>query len=87
MLDRIVKKIEETETVKVQVHLPRFKIETPVIDLVPPLKSLGMDLAFRRDQADFRGMGWPKGALWISQVKHRGRKPLRPFWLNHPCGS
>ena len=27
--------------------------------------------AFRADVADFSGMGWKKGDLWISQIKHK----------------
>lgn len=27
--------------------------------------------AFVLSRADFRGMGWPKGRLYISQIKHK----------------
>jgi len=27
--------------------------------------------AFQADRADFTGMGWAKGELWIAQVKHK----------------
>jgi len=53
---------------RVQVHLPRFKLET-AYDLVPPCRRLGMRQAFAT--ADFTGMGWPKGELWISQIVHK----------------
>lgn len=54
----------------VQVFVPRFGMETDY-DLVPPLKEMGVTDAFDAGQADFSGMGWKKGDLWISQVKHK----------------
>jgi serpin B len=53
-----------------EVYVPRFKLETGY-DLIPPCQALGIKDAFTSDIADFRGMGWPKGALWIAQVKHK----------------
>jgi len=53
-----------------QVFVPRFKLETGY-DLVPPCQALGIKDAFDADKADFRGMGWPKGELWIAQIKHK----------------
>jgi serpin B len=53
----------------VQLHLPRFKLETSY-DLVAPFKKLGMKNAFDT-QADFSGMGWKKGELLIGQIKHK----------------
>jgi serpin B len=55
---------------KVQLYLPRFKLETSY-DLALPLKTMGMRDAFDMERADFRGMGWPKGRLYISQAKHK----------------
>ncbi len=55
---------------KVALSLPRFKFETGY-DLARPLKQMGMKNAFEMERADFRGMGWPKGKLYISQVKHK----------------
>jgi serpin B len=55
---------------EVQVFVPRFKLETDY-DLIPPFKALGIKDAFQEGAADFRGMGWPKGDLWISQIKHK----------------
>jgi serpin B len=53
-----------------QVFVPRFKLETGY-DLVPPCQALGIKDAFDADKADFRGMGWTKGELWIAQIKHK----------------
>jgi serpin B len=53
-----------------QVFVPRFKMEAGY-DLVPPCQALGIKDAFNVDKADFRGMGWPKGELWIAQIKHK----------------
>lgn len=55
---------------KVMLYLPGFKLETNY-DLVPPLKQMGIAEAFQMPVADFRGMGWPKGKLRISQIKHK----------------
>jgi serpin B len=53
-----------------EVYVPRFKLETGY-DLIPPCQALGIKDAFTSGSADFRGMGWPKGELWIAQVKHK----------------
>jgi serpin B len=53
-----------------QVFVPRFKLETGY-DLVPPCEALGIKDAFTNGRADFRGMGWAKGELWIAQIKHK----------------
>lgn len=50
--------------------LPRFKVETGY-DLVAPFKALGMNEAFQAGMADFSGMGYKKGGLSISQIKHK----------------
>jgi serpin B len=54
-----------------ELFMPKFKLETGY-GLVAPCKTLGMNDAFDvSGEADFRGMGWPKGELYISQVKHK----------------
>ena len=53
-----------------QVFVPRFKLETGY-DLIPPCQALGIKDAFAGDRADFGGMGWAKGKLWIAQIKHK----------------
>ncbi len=53
---------------KVSVYFPRFKMETRY-DLGEPFQKMGMTDAFS-PRADFTGMGWPKGDLWIGQIKH-----------------
>ena len=55
---------------KALLYLPKFKLETSY-DLATPLKKMGMKDAFEMERADFRGMGWPQGKLYISQVKHK----------------
>ena len=55
---------------KVYLFLPKFKLETGY-DLVGPFTGMGMKDAFAEGRADFRGMGWPKGDLWIYQIKHK----------------
>lgn len=52
-------------------YIPRFKLETGY-DLVPAFRALGVKDAFDKSgKADFSGMGWKKGELWISQIKHK----------------
>jgi serpin B len=53
---------------QVEVFLPRFKIETPVMHLKGPLCQMGAGLAFG-EAADFSGIGG--GGLRISEVLHR----------------
>ncbi|HQE84326.1 MAG TPA: serpin family protein [Candidatus Hydrogenedentes bacterium] len=56
---------------EISFFLPKYKLETEY-DLVSHFKALGMLDAFDSSgKADFTGMGWRKGELWISQVKHK----------------
>ncbi len=56
---------------ELHLYLPKFKLETGY-DLVPTCRQLGMHAAFDPGGgADFSGMGWPKGKLWISQIRHK----------------
>lgn len=54
---------------KVSVYLPKFKLETKY-NLGEPFQKMGMKDAFSQ-AADFSGMGWKKGDLWIGQIRHR----------------
>jgi serpin B len=54
---------------KVSVYLPKFKLETKY-SLGEPFQKMGMKDAFS-PAADFSGMGWKKGDLWIGQIRHR----------------
>ncbi len=62
--------LDKSHATKSDVYLPKFKLETGY-NLVPACEKLGMKDAFAGGKADFRGMGWPKGDLWISQIKHK----------------
>ncbi|WP_373498875.1 serpin family protein [Desulfococcus sp.] len=63
--------LDKTPAQETELFLPKFKMETGY-DLVPPFRALGMRDAFDTGgKADFRGMGWPKGELWISQIQHK----------------
>lgn len=63
--------IDSASAQDVKLYLPKFKFETGY-DLVPACAALGMKDAFdTAGAADFTGMGWPKGKLWISQIKHK----------------
>lgn len=62
-------KLDKQRGQKVSVYLPKFKLETKY-DLGAPFQKMGMKDAFS-PSADFSGMGWKKGDLWIGQIKHR----------------
>ncbi|HOW54581.1 MAG TPA: serpin family protein [Syntrophorhabdaceae bacterium] len=62
-------KLDKQPDRKVSLYLPRFKLETGY-DLGSPFQKMGMKDAFS-PAADFSGMGWPKGRLWIGQIKHK----------------
>lgn len=62
--------LERVNLQKADVFLPKFKLETGY-DLASPFRAMGMKDAFRQKDADFRGMGWQKGRLWIGQIKHK----------------
>lgn len=63
-------KLDAQPEQKIELFLPRFKLETKY-DLVSSFTRMGMKEAFNLSTADFRGMGWPKGRLYISQIKHK----------------
>lgn len=63
-------KLDKQQAEKIDLFLPKFKLETNY-NLVPAFSKLGMKDAFVLSRADFRGMGWPKGRLYISQIKHK----------------
>lgn len=56
----------------VQVHLPKFKLETKLM-LADTLNDMGMPLAFNENNADFSGMADfpPDHHLYISKVIHK----------------
>ena len=62
-------KLDAQPIEKIDLYMPKFKLETDY-DLVPPFKKMGLEDAFGT-AADFSGMGWKKGSLWISQIKHK----------------
>ena len=61
--------LDRTYARTIWLYMPRFKIETDY-DLVSPFQQLGVKDAFMEEQADFSGMGWPRGELSIAQIKH-----------------
>ena len=69
MLKEWVEKLDKQGVKEIELYMPKFKLET-TYDLVSHFKNMGMKDAFDV-AADFSGMGWPKGDLWISQIKHK----------------
>lgn len=60
----------EMHVQKVQVYLPRFKVETSY-RLNAPLQALGLKRAFSEGEADFTGMHTGMEKLFISLVVHK----------------
>ena len=70
-LQQWLAELDEAPVQEIEVYIPKYKLETDY-DLVPPCNALGMKDAFDTSgKADFSGMGWPEGELWISQIKHK----------------
>ena len=63
-------KLDAGDAEEIRLYLPKFKLETGY-DLVAPCMKMGMKDAFELSRADFSGMGWRKGSLYISQIKHK----------------
>lgn len=61
-------RLDGAEPREVRLHLPKLKIEQNY-DLVPPLRALGLTVAFDPNKADFRGIA--EADLFISQVVHK----------------
>ncbi|MEE9910516.1 MAG: serpin family protein [Deltaproteobacteria bacterium] len=62
--------LDANDAEEINLYLPKFQFETGY-DLVAPFMKMGMKDAFALSKADFSGMGWRKGALYISQIKHK----------------
>ncbi len=62
-------KLDKQPDRNVSVYFPRFTTASKY-DLVGPFQTMGMKDAFST-RADFTGMGWQKGYIWIGQIKHR----------------
>ncbi len=69
-LKKWLETLDKQPVQEVDLYLPKFKLETGY-DLVSPLAKMGIKDAFSRGKADFSGMGWRKGHIVISQIKHK----------------
>jgi serpin B len=69
-LKKWLAELDRNQAEEINLYLPKFKLETSY-DLVSPFMKMGMKDAFALEKADFSGMGWRKGALYISQIKHK----------------
>jgi serpin B len=63
-------KLDHQPVRKVDLYLPKYKLET-AYDLIAPFKKMGIKDAFTNDVADFGGMGARVGDIHISQIKHK----------------
>lgn len=64
-----LERLDKQQPRKIDLFLPRFIFETGY-DLKAPCMTMGMKDAFGPG-ADFTGMGWKKGYLWVGQIKHK----------------
>jgi len=67
--ERLMKMIEQTDMVKVNVELPKFKLEKE-LDLVGTLKKIGISEAFDANNADFSKINGQRD-LYVSAVVHK----------------
>jgi len=67
--------VEKLRPHDVALHLPKFKMTSPTIELGARLRAIGMPLAFDRERADFSGINGHvpphEDALSISSVLHK----------------
>lgn len=63
-------KLDTQQPREIELFLPKFKVETGY-DLKAPFQNMGITDAFSPSNADFTGMGWPKGEMFIGQIKHK----------------
>ncbi|KMQ50083.1 proteinase inhibitor I4, serpin [Chitinispirillum alkaliphilum] len=68
-LSFILSELDSQIPQEIELYFPKFDLETEY-NLKSVFQKLGISDAFRYGEADFSGMGWPKGELWISQIKH-----------------
>jgi serpin B len=68
-LQNLGKRLASSGTEKVDLYLPKFKIETKY-DLVRPMQNLGIVDAFSFEKADFKVM-YGSSLVRISQIKHK----------------
>lgn len=61
--------LPEMELINISLSLPKFRVETPTMDLIPALNANGMRLAFT-DQADFSGISGDQ-TLYVSTVAQK----------------
>ncbi len=59
----------EMQPEPVSLSLPKFRIETPIMDLIPALKASGMQLAFT-EEADFSGISGDQ-SLYVSTIAQK----------------
>ncbi|MCC5848225.1 MAG: hypothetical protein JJU29_09030 [Verrucomicrobia bacterium] len=62
--------LDKARSREIELFLPRMKMETDY-NLVKPFQVLGIQDAFKEGIADFQGMGWPVGELWIGDIVHK----------------
>jgi serpin B len=69
-LARVRAELDAEDPRKVEVHLPRFRMEA-TFRLNDVLQRLGVRLAFDRERADFSGMTTDPAGLYVGAVIHR----------------
>ena len=68
-LSDLLSRLDSQTPEEVKLSLPKFTM-TAGYDLVSPFRKMGMIEAFG-DKADFSGMGFRSGEVWIGQIRHK----------------
>ncbi|MCB2203696.1 hypothetical protein KQI65_03025 [bacterium] len=69
-LSQVLQKLDASPLRTIDLYFPRYRLETDY-DLVSACRQLGMLEACTPEKADFGGMGWAAGDLWIGQIRHK----------------
>jgi serpin B len=63
--------LENSWEQKVDLYLPKFKLETKYDNLIPTFQRLGVKDAFREGKANFSGIGGSPGSIYVGKIVHK----------------
>lgn len=69
--DRLARLYAAARPTKVELALPKFRIEASLPGLKPVFRRLGVTAAFDPGKADFTGMTPAAGPVWIEEIVHK----------------
>ncbi len=68
-LSDLLSRLDSQSAEEIELSFPKFTM-TAGYDLVRPFRKMGMSEAFG-EKADFTGMGFRPGEVWIGQIRHK----------------